>query len=305
MSHLSLVTPNRHYIQCDLDEAFLDFILSRQAKLCSENTVRFYSFTLGKFVEWLFSQNISTPGEITTRLIRAYLAEYANRGCRDSYIHGHARAIKTFVRFLRAEEYIAEVLTFQMPSLSKKRLLVLSASEVELVIEACKTKRDKALVLLMVDSGLRRGEVCALKWRHINISNGVVLVERGKGGKARSVVIGVTTRRALLAYRRVIPHEDNDPLFQTKNGKRLTPMGLRSAFVRLSNKSGVHITPHSMRRTFASLSIRAGMNLLHLQGLLGHSSLEMTQRYVQMLDDDLVEAHRSHGPIDTFLNKQG
>jgi integrase len=155
----------------------------------------------------------------------------------------------------------------------------------------------------MVDSGLRRGEVCALKWRHINISNGVVLVERGKGGKARSVVIGVTTRRALLAYRRVIPHEDNDPLFQTKNGKRLTPMGLRSAFVRLSDKSGVHITPHSMRRTFASLSIRAGMNLLHLQGLLGHSSLEMTQRYVQMLDDDLVEAHRSHGPIDTFLNK--
>ena len=305
MSHLSLVTPNRHYIQCDLEEAFLDFILSRQAKLCSENTVRFYSFTLGKFIEWLISQAISTPGEITTRLIRAYLAEYAKRGCRDSYIHGHARAIKTFVRFLHTEEYIAELLTFQMPSLSRKRLPVLSASEVKLVLDACTSSRDKALILFMVDSGLRRGEVCALNWRHINISNGVVLVERGKGGKARSVVIGVTTRRALLAYRRKIPHEDNDPLFQTKNGKRLTPLGLRSAFVRLRNKSGVQITPHSMRRTFASLSIRAGMNLLHLQGLLGHSSLEMTQRYVQMLDDDLVEAHRSHGPIDTFLNKQG
>ncbi len=302
MSHLSLDTPNRHYIQCDLEEAFLDFILSRQAKLCSENTVRFYSFTLGKFIEWLASQTISTPGEITTRLIRAYLAEYAKRGCSDSYIHGHARAIKTFVRFMHTEEYIDE-LTFQMPSLSKKRLPVLSASEVKIVLEACTTLRDKALVLFMVDSGLRRGEVCALNWEHINSSNGVVLVERGKGGKARSVVIGVTTRRALLAYRRIISHEDNDPLFQTRNGKRLTPMGLRAAFVRLSNKSGVHITPHSMRRTFASLSIRAGMNLLHLQGLLGHSSLDMTQRYVQMLDDDLVEAHKLHGPIDTFLNK--
>ncbi len=45
------------------------------------------------------------------------------------------------------------------------------------------------------------------------------------------------------------------------------------------------------------------MNLLHLQGLLGNSSLEMTRRYVQMVDDDLIEAHRLHGPIDTFLNK--
>lgn len=177
----------------------------------------------------MISQAISAPGEITTRLIRAYLAKYAERGCSDSYIHGHARAIKTFVRFLRTEEYIAEMLTFQMPSLSKKRLLVLSAGEVRQVLEACKSIRDKALVLFLVDSGLRRGEVCALNWGHINISNGVLLVERGKGGRARSVVIGVTTRRALLAYRRKVHHEDNDPLFHTNNGKRLTPMGLRSS----------------------------------------------------------------------------
>jgi site-specific recombinase XerD len=129
-----------------LEEAFLDFILSRQAKLCSENTVCFYSFTLGKFIEWLTSHSISTPGEVTTRLIRAYLAEYANRGCSDSYIHSHARAIKTFVRFLHTENYIAEQLTFQMPSLSKKRLPVLSASEVKIVLEACLASRDKALI---------------------------------------------------------------------------------------------------------------------------------------------------------------
>ncbi|MCK5635711.1 MAG: tyrosine-type recombinase/integrase, partial [Anaerolineales bacterium] len=64
-------------------------------------------------------------------------------------------------------------------------------------------------------------------------------------------------------------------------------------------------TPHALRRTFATLSLKAGMNLIHLQGLLGHSTLEMTRRYLQVLDEDLVDAHRSHGPIDTFLNKQG
>ena len=49
------------------------------------------------------------------------------------------------------------------------------------------------------------------------------------------------------------------------------------------------------------MSLRAGMNLLHLQGLLGHSTIEMTRRYVQMVDDDLLEAHKTHGPIDNFL----
>ena len=66
---------------------------------------------------------------------------------------------------------------------------------------------------------------------------------------------------------------------------------------------GVQVSPMPCWRTFATMSLRAGMNLLHLQGLLGHSTIEMTRRYVQMLDDDLVEAHRAHGPIDTFLHQ--
>jgi site-specific recombinase XerD len=112
MSHLRLVTPNRQYIRSDLEEAYLDFILSRQAQLCAKGTIRFYSFTAGQFVEWLISQAISTTRAITTRLIRTYLAGYANRGCTDSYIHSHARAIKTFVRFLHSENYISKEITF-------------------------------------------------------------------------------------------------------------------------------------------------------------------------------------------------
>jgi integrase/recombinase XerD len=65
----------------------------------------------------------------------------------------------------------------------------------------------------------------------------------------------------------------------------------------------VHIAPHALRRTFATLALKAGMNPLHLQGLLGHSSLEMTRRYVQMMDEDLVEAHRMYGPVDHALKK--
>lgn len=134
-----------------------------------------------------------------------------------------------------------------------------------------------------------------------NIASGLVHVVRGKGGKARSVVVGATTRRALLAYRRELEPAPDKPVFQTQNSGRLAHNGLRSILLRLGERAGVKVNPHSLRRTFATMSLKAGMNPLHLQGLLGHASMEMTKRYVQMVDDDLLAAHKEHGPIDNLL----
>lgn len=284
-----------------LHDAYTDFILSRQAMLCSPQTIRFYNYTAGKFIKYLEKNGVTNPDSTTARHIRAYLATLVERRLSDSYIHGHARAIRTLIRFWHSEKYILEPISFQMPAIAKKRLPVLSAGDIRLVISACQTVRDKALVLLLVDTGLRRAEVCALNWDDVDIPSGLVRVVRGKGGKARSVVIGVKTRRALLAYRREITPSEQGPLFQTRQGTRLSYNGLRSALLRIGNKVEVHVTPHALRRTFATLSLRAGMNLLQLQAMLGHSSLEMTRRYIQMIDDDLLEAHKLHGPVDSFL----
>ena len=284
-----------------LDDAYTDFILSRQAMLCKPSTIRFYGFTAGKFVQWLKENGVNAPEEITARHIRAYLAELDGKGLSDSYIHGHARAIRTLVRFLHKEKYIPEIISFDMPAIDKKRLLVLSADELQRVIKACNTPRDKAIVLLIADSGIRRAEACTLNWGDIDIATGLVKIAKGKGGKYRSVVIGATTRRALLAYRRTINHREDAPLIQTNKGTRLTPGGLRSAFLRIEQRAGVRVTPHALRRTFATLSRRAGMDLLELQALMGHASLDMTKRYIEMLEDDLLEAHREHGPIDKYL----
>jgi len=115
--------------------------------------------------------------------------------------------------------------------------------------------------------------------------------------------VGAATRRALLGYHRTLTLTPASPIFQTRDDRRLSPNGLRSLLLRLGERAGVRVTPHALRRTFATMSLGADMNLLHLQGLLGHSTIEMTRRYVQMLDDDLLEAHREHGPIDYLLHK--
>ena len=130
----------------------------------------------------------------------------------------------------------------------------------------------------MADSGLRRAETINLNWGDVDMQSGLVRVRQGKDKKFCSAVIGATVRRALLAYRRTIEsHADNDPLFQARGAVRFTGWGLRRVYRRLSKRTGIHCTPHAMRRTFVILSLRAGMDVLHLQAMLGHESLEMTR----------------------------
>jgi integrase len=179
-------------------------------------------------------------------------------------------------------------------------MLSLSQNELVKVILTCENPRDKALIMFMADSGLRRAEVVALNWSDLNMENGLCHVNSGKGGKPRVTVVSATTRQAMLKYRDTLSNaEDPDPLIQSRKGTRFTPDGLFQVFCRLSKRGGIHVTPHSMRRTFVKLSLRAKMDPLHLKELLGHETLEMVMYYAGEFDDEeLIEAHEEHSPIE-------
>jgi len=250
---------------------------------CTSATLEFYKYTAGKFLSWLEERGIASPHEVQARHVCEYLAELIGNGKSDNTVHDNARAIKTLLRFWHAENYLPSLIVFAMPKVAKKRLPCLSAGELSKVITACQNPRDKALTLFMADSGLRRAEVVALNWGDVDMMAGLVIVRRGKGNKARSAVIGASARRALLAYRRTLREvSDNSPLFQAKGNIRFTGSGLMRIFTRLSRRTGIHVTPHALRRTLVILSLRADMDVLHLQAMLGHSSLEMVQHYAQM-----------------------
>ncbi len=301
MSPQIVTTQQWNLASLALNDAYTDFILSCQAMQCTRNTMEFYRHTTGKFLAWAEGQNANTPEQVDARLVRYYLANLASEGKSDKTLNAHARAIRTLLRFWYAEKYIPAPVAIAMPKMEQKRLLVLSAEQLNQVLSGCTKPRDKALILFMADSGLRREETINLNWGDVDILSGLVKVKRGKGGKARSAVIGATTRRTLLSYRRTLGNPDNDsPVFLSKSGARLTGTGLLLIFRRLSQKTGIHITPHSLRRTFVILSLRAGMDVLHLQAMLGHASLDMVQHYAQMVDDDLLQAHRAHSPIDNL-----
>lgn len=283
-------------------DAYTDFILSRQAMQCSRATLEFYKYTTRPFLRWVEAQGLTTPQEISARYVRQYLAGLRDRGLQDSSIADHARAIRTLLNFWTREKYLTEPVHFELPRVAKKRLPVLTIDELRTILAACHKSRDKALIMLMVDSGLRRAEVCALDWPDLDFSNGLIRVRRGKGGKARSAVVGPATRRALLAYRRMLANASNSgPMFLSQKGGRLTLDGLGLVFWRLTQTTGIHVTAHSLRRTFVILSLRAGMSLEHLRALGGWSGFEMLSRYAQVQDEDLLQGHREHGPLDGVL----
>jgi site-specific recombinase XerD len=284
-----------------LQDAYTDFMLSRQALLRAENTLKFYQFTAGLFVRWLEGQGVTSPDGASARQVRAYLTQLAGRGKSPGTVADHARGIRVLLRFWHAEGYLPAPVVFQIPKVPRARLLTLDAGQLAAVIAACDGPRDRALIMLMADSGLRRAEVCALTWGDLDMASGRLRVARGKGGKARSAVIGATARRALLAYRRTLTNTgEAAPVFQARGGGAFSGKGLLEVFRRISRRAGLKVTPHALRRTFAILSLRAGMSPLHLQALGGWEGLEMVRHYAQLVDDDLLQSHREHSPIDNL-----
>lgn len=282
----------------NLHDGFTDFILSRQAMLCTTATIKNYRWVLGKFIMFLEGQGVTAPSEVSARLVRQFLSQYAGKS--DWYVNGYARAIRTLLRFWHAEGYMPELVKFDMPRVGSKRLPYLTADEVKKVLGVCDL-REKTIILLMVDTGLRRQEVCNLNRQDVDIETGTINVHQGKGKKDRLVIIGAVTRRALFAYLKVTLDQANTaPLIQTVKGDRFTQSGLRSFFLRLSRRCDIHISPHMLRRTFATLSLKAGMDVVHLQALMGHHNLETTRRYIQLLDEDLINEHHEHSPIDNL-----
>ncbi|MFV2044743.1 MAG: tyrosine-type recombinase/integrase, partial [Anaerolineales bacterium] len=150
-----------------------------------------------------------------------------------------------FLRFAYEEDWIEEPVTVRMPRLEQKRMEVLSREDVKRVLSVCGT-RDRALVMTLIDSGLRRGETLGLDWDDVDLRTGAIHVRRGKGGKARVTYIGAKTRRALLRWG---GGQRSSAIFP------LTPSGATTLMARISRKSGVHITFHKCRRTFATWAL--------------------------------------------------
>jgi site-specific recombinase XerD len=170
-------------------------------------------------------------------------------------------------------------------------------------------RRDLAIVHLLLDSGLRASELCSLRYGDLDL-HGRRCTVLGKGNKKRTIYFGRITRKALFNYLKEQPRETYDPVFLADRGRNqqeaLTRSGLRQLIKRLGDRAGlqaVRCSPHTFRHSFAIRFLRSGGNVFTLQQLMGHSSLQVTQRYCALAEGDLENQHRQFAPTDR-LNRE-
>jgi len=158
--------------------------------------------------------------------------------------------------------------------------------------------RDKALMLFLLDTGVRASELCSINLEDVNPITGEVLVRSGKGRKPRTVFLGSKSRKALRNYL-ILKGDTSTGLWVTDENERLTYRGLKTMLRRRSKLAKVN-TPqiHAFRRWFALTCLRNGMDVYSLQQLMGHADLQVLRRYLKQTSTDLREAHHRASPVD-------
>ncbi len=300
-----------------LSEVVADYLEALRAGGRSPRTIEWYAAFLAEFRQFASrSSERATLSQLTPPAVRRWLVGLQSRPSppAPASLAGRVRTLKAFGAWVESE-YDLDVHPLRglrTPRVPQVLVRSLRESEVLRLLEAAETRsrlpeRDVAVILLIVDTGLRVSEVVRLNIADVDFDIGRCRVF-GKGAKERLVPIGRRARRALrrsVAARKQ-PTPDA-PMFLGRDGRRLTIGGLQKVIRRLAHASlDVHCSPHVLRHTFARSFLANGGDVFSLQRILGHSpaSLDVTRRYVQLLDEDLRETHRRASPVDR-LNASG
>lgn len=188
----------------NVPQMFALFLEDRIYRNLSPKTILFYEDTTVKFVKWLGDR------PLTKQVIQEYANKIRERNLTSKTVQAHVRAIKAFLNY-SAEEGMIEPIKLRLPKVDQQSPRVLSIKEINRLRQAChantylaKNTRDEAVILFLFDTGVRRSELVNLTWDDIEFSDdgGRVYVNRGKGGKSRTVFFGQETKTVLERLRK-------------------------------------------------------------------------------------------------------
>ena len=284
------------------------FLIDRKAQGMAKGTLYFYQKKLKLFIDFCEAQVITDIADITPSFLRNYMLYLEETGHNDGGRHACYRALKTFLYWweeeLEPQGWTNPIRKVKPPRLSISPLEPADLEDIKTMIDRCDNsfygKRDKAILLSLLDTGTRAHEFLALNIDDFDYKTGEILIREGKGRKFRSVFLGKKSRRIVRVYLRTRRDEGNS-FWITKGGERLTYWGLREIIRRCATRAEVKIpTIHSFRRAFALNMLRAGVDIFSLQKLMGHADLQVLRRYLAQTTEDIAQAHRLGSPVDNY-----
>jgi site-specific recombinase XerD len=307
-----------------IDEAVKRYALSNEAAAKSPRTIAWYTAMLGQFRAWLKTTRypLYLPA-INMDRAKEYILFLLHRPKYGGHptipvkagplspktVQCHVRALKAFSSWLHAEGYITSnrLEHLQLPKAPATMVEPLTPDEIDKIIGSLNRKspggaRDHALLVTLLDTGLRASEAAGITLGHLNLADGYIKV-MGKGSKERVVPIGQYARSILASYiEKVRPGPagpGGDRLFLSPDGKPITPNSIVLAFARMARASGVaRLHAHLCRHTFAVNYLMNGGDVFSLKGILGHTTLDMVSSYLHFTSSQITAQHHKFSPMD-------
>lgn len=299
-----------------VDEAVNETLNYVRSRGFSRNTVEWYKMVLKQFKKYVLAEGVDYVEDIQFQTLNSYIEHTRSRPRLDgkpgklsvSTLNTHIKSIRGMFNYLSLAEKIKSNPAAKVKYFKKKQAVIIGFSDdqikamVSVIPDTFTGRRNKLLIRILLDCGLRISEALGIRVRDIYFDQKLVKV-LGKGQKERLVPFGEMTKKELLDWISAHSLAEDDRIFFSICRKTLTTAAVRNFLRKYGQKAGikgVRVSPHTFRHTFAIMFLRNGGNPFVLQRILGHSTLEMTQRYVNLLVEDLQREHAKFGPGDRF-----
>ena len=300
------------------EEGLKEFVRCMDVKGYSPGTKVAYATHLAKFFEYLEGKGIRDVRRVGKDLLRAYLLFLGELKTKEGKPLGwgtvcvRVRSVKRFFEWLEATQQILlnPADSIQEPK-RKSRLpkFVLSEEQVEKMMATCDLGkasglRSRAILEVFYSTGIRLGELLALRVEDINLDEGLLRVNEGKGAKDRVVPLGKQAGMFLKSYlmeirpKMVRKGADDGRLWMSLYGTPLSVPSVQMVVKKAARSAGIEnlVSPHTLRHTFATHMVRNGADILLVSQLLGHSDLKVTQIYVRVAGIEVKKAHEETHP---------
>jgi integrase/recombinase XerD len=254
-------------------------------KQIAESTARLYSQVAGKALRQIGRANPSLED------VKSYRETMRRNGNSASSRFNTLTALQHWFGFNGNE------VRFKKPKRQRKSPTYLTESEAGRLIEACENVKERAIISILLYSGLRVSELCALDRTDIDFEDKVIHVRKGKGNSDEYVAVdseALETARTLL-----IERGDTKPfLFTNRRGSRYTKKGIALIVRAVAERAGIekHVTPHVLRHTLATNLLKNGCSLPFIQQQLRHRQIETTMVYLHSDKEMLKRAYERHKP---------
>ena len=293
-----------------MDTHFQDYLtMLRVERNLSPRTLEAYQRDLKHYLSFIVDKDIISLSNISQMHIREYIRSLNEKGLAASSIARIFSSIRSYHKFLSAENYGNEnpTLILTSPKAPKKLPHVLMEEEISAIINAVVetfqyAKRDKPIIEMLYSCGLRVSELCALSLNNLYLNDDMIRI-MGKGSKERLLPVGGRAKNFLNDYlihcrTEIQKDKGSSSVFLSRNGNPLTRAMINNILRKWSQVAGISksVSPHTLRHSFATHLLEGSADLRFVQALLGHSDISTTQIYTHLDKHHLKEVYQTHHP---------